>query len=257
MTESVEAILFDMGGTLRTRVADEELHHQSVAQFMDLLGVKGSPAAFFQQLSERARAYKRWSEETLSEAPEEEIWTRWMLPEWPPDVIEPLAVHLNQLWRSARGVRIARPDTREVIIELNRRGYRLGLISNTTSRYDSPHMLEELGVSDCFKTVVLSATFGRRKPDSSIFLEATRNLGVHPDRSAYVGDRLDRDVAGARQAGFAMTIIIQEPEDTLLEPTDASLTPDHVIHHLTELLTIFPPLHPTPQQSRDRTVDML
>ena len=30
MTEGIEAVFFDMGGTLRTRVADEGLRHQAL-----------------------------------------------------------------------------------------------------------------------------------------------------------------------------------------------------------------------------------
>jgi len=86
---------------------------------------------------------------------------------------------------------------------------------------------------------VLSATFGQRKPHPAIFLKATTRMQVHPDRTAYVGDQLSRDVAGPRRAGLALGIIIQEPGDELPKPLDAALTPDYVIHSLTDLLGIF------------------
>lgn len=242
MTKSVEAIFFDMGGTLRTRVADEELHHQSVAQFMDLLGMKGPPAALFQQLSERAKTYKRWSEETLIEAPEEEIWTRWMLLEWPAEQIEPLAAQLTHLWRGIQGRRLVRPDARQVVAELARRGYHLGVISNTISAHATPCNLEDYGLASYFQTVILSSTFGRRKPDPAIFREATRQVGVNPARSAYVGDQISRDVVGPRRAGFAMAIIIDNPR-ARKEMQDQSLPkPDVVIRELGDLLDIFDPI---------------
>lgn len=243
MTQDIEAIFFDMGGTITGNSKDENnaQRREAIRQIMTLIGSDGSSDEFDAMLLRRAKDYKRWSVDTLRELLEEQLWARWMLPDWPSDVIEPLAVQLNQLWHSARGDRPIRPDAGEVILELNRRGYRLGLISNTTSRCDAPRVLEKLGVSDCFGTVVLSTTFGWRKPDPSIFLEATQRLGVRPDRSAYVGDRPDRDVSGARQAGFAMAIIIHESENTLLEPSHAPPTPDRVIRSLGELLAIFPP----------------
>jgi hypothetical protein len=43
---------------------------------------------------------------------------------------------------------------------------------------------------------------------------------------------------------FAMTIIIQEPQNAAAKWADAELTHDQVIHHLSELLTLFPPLLP-------------
>jgi len=245
--QDIEAVFFDMGGTITGGPTDEnsDQRREAIRQIMTLIGSDGSPDEFDAMLLRRAKDYKRWSVGTLRELLEEELWARWMLPDWPADVIEPLAVQLSQVWHSARGDRPIQPDAEEVILELNSRGYRLGLISNTTSRCDAPRVLEKLGVSDYFGTVVLSTTFGWRKPDPSIFLEATRRLGVPPDRSAYVGDRPDRDVIGARQAGFAMTIIIRESENTLLERSDASLTPDHIIRSLGELLAIFPPIRVT------------
>jgi len=43
---------------------------------------------------------------------------------------------------------------------------------------------------------------------------------------------------------FAMTIIIQEPGYDTAKWADIELTPDQVIHRLTELLALFPLLLP-------------
>jgi len=78
------------------------------------------------------------------------------------------------------------------------------------------------------------------KPHPAIFLEATRRAGVNPARSAYVGDRISRDVAGPRRAGFAMAIIIENPR-ARQEAQDYSLFKAAVvIQELSELLDIFP-----------------
>lgn len=239
MTDDIEAIFFDMGTTLRTRVADEELRWQSLEQIVALLGVKESPEEFYQRLKERYRAYRQWAQETLLEAPEMEIWTRWMLPGWPSERVEPLAEQLTHLWRGTQGRRVVRPDARLVLAELARRGYRMGVISNTTSARVVPHDLEEYGLADYFQTVLLSSTFGRRKPHPAIFLEATRRLGVSPARSAYVGDRPSRDVAGPRRAGFALAIIIDTPRARQEIQGYTLFKPDMVIQRLSELLDIF------------------
>jgi len=269
--QDIEAIFFDMGGTIRMRPQNHGHREAMMSRLVRLLGSDNSPTGFDANefgsvLSRRAKEYKRWALETRQELAEEELWTQWMLPDWPPDVIEPAAVQLNQLWRSSQGTRVIRPDARDVILELDRRGYLLGLVSNTTSRVDSPRLLKAMGVSDCFKTVVLSAVFGKRKPDPAIFLQAIQNLGVRADRCAHVGDRPSRDLVGARSAGVATVAIIRDPNGAPsewpfpkangapsewpspkangapLEPLDAALTPDHVIQSLSELLSIFPPL---------------
>lgn len=239
MTEGIEAIFFDMGTTLRTRVADEELRRQAVEQMMALLGEKEAPEAFYQRLTERFMAYRQWAQETLIEAPEKEIWTRWVLPDRPLEQIEPLAEQLTHLWRGTQGRRVVRPDARLVVAELARRGYRLGVISNTISARAVPRGLEEYGLSNYFQTVILSSTFGRRKPDPAIFLEATRQVGVSPARSAYVGDQISRDVVGPRQAGFAMAIIIDNPRARKEMQAQLLFKPDVVIQALSDLLDIF------------------
>jgi FMN phosphatase YigB (HAD superfamily) len=87
--------------------------------------------------------------------------------------------------------------------------------------------------------VVLSSTFGWRKPGPAIFLEATRQVGVSPARSAYVGDQVSRDVVGPRRAGFAMAIIIDNARARKEAQADSLPKPDVVIHELGELLDIF------------------
>lgn len=49
----IEAILFDMGGTLRKRVPDETWQRQSIARLLTLLGKPDAPASFVDELARR------------------------------------------------------------------------------------------------------------------------------------------------------------------------------------------------------------
>jgi HAD superfamily hydrolase (TIGR01549 family) len=242
MTDQVQAILFDMGGTLRRtarRTRNEK--QQLIRQMMELVGAEGSIANFTRGLSRRANAYKSWAEQTHIELNEHDLWTKWMLPHFPADQISDLAVQLNQLYREANGSRVVFPESREVILELFRRGYRLGLVSNTTSSVEVPALLKELELTGCFETVVLSTVVGKRKPNPAILLDATQRMGVAPEHCAYIGDRIDRDVAAARKANFSKAIIVHDSPQTPLDERQASnLVPDHTIKNLRELLEIFP-----------------
>ena len=240
MTNQIEAILFDMGGTLRRtarRTRGEKL--RVVQRMMDLIGVQGSVEAFALLLARHAKAYKHWAEQTHTELNESDLWMKWMLPDFPPERIRGMAIQLNQLYREANGLRAVFPESREVVLELFRRGYRLGLVSNTTSSVEVPALLNELEITGCFETVILSAVVGRRKPDPGILLDATRRMGIAPERCAYVGDRIDRDVAAARKAGFSKAIILRDPSQP--EVDESNLTPDHTIQNLCDLLELFPP----------------
>lgn len=242
MTNHIEAILFDMGGTLSrsvTRTRDEK--YQIMQRLVDLIGAKNSVEEFTQLLAERANAYRRWAMRTHIELTESDLWTKWMLPDWPPEQITQLAIQLNQLYREMDRQRVIFPETRDVVLELFRRGYRLGLVSNTTSSMEVPAVFQELEITGCFETVILSTVVGKRKPDPSILLQATQTMGVAPEHCVYVGDRIDRDVAAARSAGFSKAILLRGPQQPIAEKRNGlNLSPDCVIKNLCELLDLFP-----------------
>jgi HAD superfamily hydrolase (TIGR01549 family) len=179
-----------------------------------------------------------------------------MLPDFPVEQILDMAVSLNQLYREATGVRVVFPESRDVVLELFRRGYRLGLVSNTTSSVEVPALLKELEISGCFETVILSAVVGKRKPNPAILLDATQRLGVAPERCAYIGDRVDRDVAAARKAGFSKAIILRDGSQP--EQEDSDLAPDHLLTNLRELLDVFPPRsQPEPDAVSDASLSTM
>ena len=237
---NIEAIIFDMGGTLRERVTDEKYQAQALTRLLHLLGKPGVSSDYLEELARRYTTYATWAQDHLVESSEQEIWTRWMAPELPRERITAHAVELTILWRDRLGRAVPRPDAQIVIAELSARGYRLGVISNTISSVDVPRSLEEYGLKNHFGVVILSSTSRRRKPAPEIFWEATRALNVTPARCAYLGDRISRDVVGAKRAGFAKAILI-EAHGSMTEPRDGTAQPDAIIHSLIELLGIFPP----------------
>jgi putative hydrolase of the HAD superfamily len=240
MTPNIEAIFFDHGNTLRIVVKDELFQARARQQLATLVGAQESPEAFCERLDERYKVCKRRAKETKIEASETELWTRWLLPEWPPEQIAPLAGKLTRLWRDRDGRRVARPDAKQVVLELSRRGYCLGIIANTITETEIPDWLEEEGLTEYFETVILSSILGHRKPGPEIYLEAARKAGVEPARSVYVGDNPSRDILGTRLAGFGMIIILMEPDTLEKEPATGEEKPDLIIHELSELLDVFP-----------------
>ncbi len=240
MNHDIQAIFLDHGNTLRVVVKDESFQAQARQQIATLVGAQEPPDVFCERLIERYKVCRKQAKETLIETSEKELWTRWMLPDWPSDQIEPLAGKLTRLWRARDGRRVARPDTEQVIIELDKRGYYLGIIANTITETEIPDWLEEADLGQYFDTVILSSIYGRRKPDPEIYLEAARQAGIDPARSAYVGDNPSRDILGARLAGFGMTVILMEPATLEKEPPTGEEKPDVIIHELSELLDVFP-----------------
>lgn len=247
MTAHVEGILFDIGGTLRSLAQPNEAERRrKIRQIMELVQADGSFAFFADLLSSRGNAYAQWARQTQRELSEPELWSRWMLPDRPASQIRKISIQLNQLWREAAGARPMFPETREVTLELFRRGYQLGIVSNTVSSMEVPRALRELRISGLFEAVVLSCEVGIRKPNPAILQVAATRMGLEPAKCAYVGDRPECDLPAARGAGFSSAVIIGNPDGPSVGGAGSGGEPaNHGIQNLNELLDIFPPREET------------
>lgn len=79
--------------------------------------------------------------------------------------------------------------------------YRLAIISNGDSSHQR-RKLERTGIASRFESVVISGDLGVYKPDPEIFERSLRELGVSAEEAVYVGDHLESDALGAREAGI-------------------------------------------------------
>lgn len=240
MNTEIEAIFLDLGNTLRMLEKNEAIQSAAKQRIVELVGSKEDPDKFCIELDERYKTYRKWAFETLKEAPEDELWTRWMAPEFPKERIAPLGVDLTYLYRRTMGERVVVDGGKEVVVELHRRGYILGIISNLTSSREIPEWMDADGFTPYFKSVVLSSVIGIRKPDPAIYHEATRQAGVDPGKCVYVGDNLKRDVTGTRAAGFGMVVIMISPDELAKEEITEENRPDAIIYQFKELLQMFP-----------------
>jgi len=239
MNQDIQAIFLDLGNTLRVLIKDEEHMARARREITRLVGTDEDPSAFCRKLDERYKEYRKWAFANMIEAPEAELWTRWLVPDFPVERIAPLGQDLTYQYRQSLGRRVVVDGGRELIIELHRRGYTLGIISNLIGTREIPNWIEADGFTPYFKSVVLSSAFGRRKPDPAIYLEAARRAGVEPAVCAYVGDNLNRDVTGTRAANFGMVIILISPEELKEADVSDENRPDLIIHNLNQLLDVF------------------
>ena len=125
-----------------------------------------------------------------------------------------------------------------VVLDDLARTLRLGLCSNFSHSETALAILEDAGLRQRLDpgALVVSDTFGLRKPRAEIFAEVLQRLGVTPRETLHVGDSLRADVAGAANAGLRTAWITRRVKDA-----DAALAahegprPDHVIGDLAEL----------------------
>lgn len=244
MQPQIEAIFIDLGNTLRILIKDQEHMARARQKITELVGTDEDPLIFYQKLDARYKIYRKWAFDHMVEAPESELWTRWLAPEFPPEKIAPLGVELTYQFRQSMGRRVVVDQGKEVVEELHRRGYILGIISNVITSREIPDWMDADGFTPYFKSVVLSSVCGKRKPDPAIYLEAARIAQVDPARCVYVGDNLKRDVTGTRAAGFGMVVILISSDELAEAEASGVITdenrPDMIIHEFTQLLDIFP-----------------
>jgi putative hydrolase of the HAD superfamily len=240
VVSNIEAILFDINGTLRIREPHEPTQRAAFSRMLQLLEKENISDVDWEELTRRQKTYSDWAQEKLIQLSEAEIWSRWILPDYPREKIEPIAAELTLAWSERKGHTFPNTDAEETLVELKRRGYRLGIISNTMSTLDIPRSLDAFGWKEYFEVVVLSSALKIRKPAPEPFWEAARTLNVQPDHCAYLGNRISRDVVGCKRAGFALGMIIEPSGKPRPDEQDHPVAPDSVINSLSELLEIFP-----------------
>jgi len=97
------------------------------------------------------------------------------------------------------------PGSKEMLKELEEKGYLIGLISDVAWGLPSSYPLRDMEHYELvgyFDDMVFSTDVGLRKPNRKIFEIAMEHLGVVPEESVYVGNNLQADIAGALGAGM-------------------------------------------------------
>lgn len=244
---NIDVILFDMGGTLEDVRYSYELRRRALPGILNVLDSAGitlseEEETLLNVILSRNAEYKAWSEAREVELSALDIWADWNLRDFniPHVSLEPVAEELAYLWETTFFARSLRPDAEGTLRALSSLGYRLGIISNTSSRTQVFRSLDAYGIADCFDNVVLSSIEGVRKPAREIFDAAVKAMGTESASAAYVGDTLSRDVIGSKRAGFALAIQIQSflTASSDVSVRSGSTRPDYLVTRLGEIVDI-------------------
>jgi putative hydrolase of the HAD superfamily len=115
------------------------------------------------------------------------------------------------------------PGAIDLLRDLKARGKKLGILTNGIS--ETHHeKIALLQIAQYFDAVFLADEVGMVKPDPLLFAHACQKLDTSPAHSAMVGDRYDRDIAGALEAGlFTIWVNVRG------ERVPAGASPPHVV----------------------------
>jgi putative hydrolase of the HAD superfamily len=89
----------------------------------------------------------------------------------------------------------------DTLVELRRRGKRLGIVTNGVAAVQHA-TIDALGIRSAVDAIVISETEGVRKPHPDLFHRAAFRVGVAPSECCFVGDHPTVDVAAAEAAGL-------------------------------------------------------
>ena len=238
-----KAVFFDLGGTLRIALLEEAWMRHARRKMAEIAGSPVPYEEFYQMIEERYEPYRKWALGENRESNDEELWCRWLLPDYDQARVKQVCHELSFQYRPGKGRRELVDGGVEVIKGLHERGYKLGIISNLIGENEVPDWLEEDGLDQYFDSVILSSVCGLRKPCSEIYGIACRDIGVAPEDCVSVADNVKRDITGAKEAGIGCNIIFRSPEKKhAVEFTEAN-RPDAVISDFREILDLLPRLN--------------
>jgi HAD superfamily hydrolase (TIGR01549 family) len=115
------------------------------------------------------------------------------------------------------------PDVRPCLHALKEAGYFVGIAGNQTRR--AGRFIRELNLPA--DVIATSDEWGVTKPTPAFFAKLIEVSRHAPDEIAYIGDRLDNDIAPAAAAGMFTVWIRRGPWGFIIPPGDQS-APNHL-----------------------------
>lgn len=243
MDKEIKAVIFDLDDTLldwsKGSMNWRDFQHARAAglhAYLQSMGYRLPPLADLGQTLLQSiqtiwdEANKNWAAARLEEALRRTLFVYGI------DIsqLDPLPLLHAYNWTPIPGV-TPFPDAHAVLTELRRRGYLLGLITNSfTPMWMRDIELRAYDLLEFFPVRITSGDTGYMKPHPAIFHRALALLDVTAEQAIYVGDRPAHDIAGANNVGMT-SILIRPPH---LDRALDGVTPDYTIRHLQELCDI-------------------
>jgi putative hydrolase of the HAD superfamily len=191
VVERIEAVLFDLGGTLI-----DSRDYVGWAADARALGIDADPESVARAW-EVAEPWKNHREDSR-----ENLWHDVLSHASSADVPLPIVRQFldKQSGKPLYGALFS--DVRRCIDKLLRSNRRLGIVSNSRSEPAVRQLLGTLGLGTAFDPIVSSGTEGVKKPDQEIFRRALVRARVSAGSALFVGDDLDNDVRAPIAAGM-------------------------------------------------------
>jgi FMN phosphatase YigB (HAD superfamily) len=198
---TIRGILFDAAGVFYRRP------EATSAYVANLLKARG--LAMDLPAEERLRQKKLRSQANMGQLSPDQYWGELLLMFGIADPEERQAL-VDQIHGHSDNV-LPIPGGREALVGLKKRGFLLGIVTDTIYPIERKmRWLEQVGVAEFIDIVSCSTVVGAHKPEPAIYLDALRQAGLAPDEAAFVGHDAD-ELDGAHRAGMATVAVHHEP----------------------------------------------
>lgn len=206
-TRDLTAVLFDLDDTLHDdtlafqSAAEEVAHEVAAAHGIDALQLKDAYIAQTEGFWKRLTAEQVHDLLVNTLGPlRKRLWASALTSVGldDPAIAETSAINYN-LYRKKYFALF--PGALDLLNALRRAGKKLGLLTNGVSETHR-EKIALLEIADLFDAIFLADETGMVKPDPRLFAHACEQLGARPEKTAMVGDRYERDIAGALEAGL-------------------------------------------------------
>jgi len=118
----------------------------------------------------------------------------------------------------------------EAVACLHRRGYLLSVVTNGLIELQKPRIANSK-IGQFISHIIVSEEVGASKPNPLIFNTLLARMNMNPRDVIMVGDSLQNDMQGARNAGIQA--VWYNPERS---PNNTNISPDYEIHDLAQLV---------------------
>jgi phosphoglycolate phosphatase len=186
--QPVNAIIFDLDGTLIDSNIDYEKMSTMIAGILRAYGYKGP-------LEDRRKVYK------VITGGEKELIENGLTGPPLKEALRKIESAMNQVELEALPTSTLRTNAEETIKALHRDGIKLGIATRSHREY-TDRSLEALGLTHYFAAIVARDETSTPKPHPGHLLQAITQLGSEKTRTLYVGDSTT-DLETAAAAGVA------------------------------------------------------
>jgi phosphoglycolate phosphatase len=189
MLKRPEMVLIDVDGTLVDSVPDLAFCVDEMLKQLDM-PVRGEASVRHWVGNGVERLVKRGLINDLNGEPDEALYNKAL-----PIFRKLYAENTSKRSRLYDGVT-------EALEFLSSTGVKIGCVTNKASEFTLP-ILQDLGISDYFETVLCGDMVEHKKPDPQPLILSAEKLGASPKASMMIGDSMS-DVKAARAAEFSI-----------------------------------------------------